>query len=404
MRNAFVWVLCIFCAACTTRPGTDTVIPPLPDLTADHTSRLLEALNDAVEENPKVADAHFQRANLYLRIGDWPAALEDINQAIRLDGNNSAYHYVRTQAAQRMGNANMAWESALQAEKLNNQTPEFFRLMGELCQERKDYAKAKQYLEKASEINPSDGVIDYFQAKVAAENGDTARALQAYERAIAKTPSYPETYNRLAEIANASQVHALALQYVRDGLRYDSIAQTTGQSIIRPPARARFYYNGANAYRQLEKPDSAIMWYKKALSLDTALYMANYHIGLLAFNARNYQEAKQRFEKVTQQKPGVHRLNYFLGMCYLAEGRQQDALVQFDTARKLDARDYRSAEQYKKLSGTLAWLRYLAKQDSASASSYRQLPRRKLEMLAPIVPEVVVPKVFQIKKDSTQNH
>ncbi len=398
MRSAFVWVLCIFCAACTSRPGTDKTIPPLPNLTADPTSGLMQALNDAIEDNPRVAEAYLQRANLYVKTGNWQSALDDINRAIRLEGNNSDYHYVRALAAQRKGDTKEAWESALQAEKLNNQTPEFFRLMGELCQERKEYAKAKQYLEKATEINPSDGEIDYFKAKIAAESGDTARALQGYERAQAKTPRYTETYNRLAEIANASQVYALALQYIRDGLHQDSLALATGQPAVRPTARALFYYNGANSYKGFDNTDSAKIWYIKALALDTALYKANFQVGILYFNEGNYPEAQQWLEKTQRQKPDQRHLSYLLGLCYLKANRQRDALAQFNAARQLDPKDYRAAEQYKKLNGTLSWLRYLARQDSVSASSYRQLPRRTLEMLAPIVP-----KVLEIKKDSTSN-
>ena len=398
---ALVLVLFAFCVACTPRPGTDTAIPPLPiqfngagspSPDVQTGSNLLSALSDAVEDYPRSPEAWYQRADYHLKINNGSAALSDIDRAIKLDPNNSLYHSLRASAHQRKGASELAWESARQAEKLNDQTPNFFRLMGGLLQARKEYAKANEYLNKALEINPSDAEIHYFKAKIAAETGDTARALQGYEIVLQQRPDYVETYNRLAEIANASQLSALALDYVRAGLRQDS-------------TNARLYYNAGNAHKIVSQLDSAKHWYAEAVARQPSLYIANFQAGLLYFAEKNYREAQHRFEEVRRFRPQLRRLNYYLGLCYAYTGREREALAQFDTARRADPLDGRAAEQYQKLNWLLVTRKNRRRQDSLIAllPPVRRIPQVMFEPLQPLPLKALPLKGPEIRKDTAQD-
>lgn len=401
MKQVFVGVCLVFCVSCTPRPGRDTAIAPVPKAAQENIPGLMAALTDAVEEYPRSPDAWLQRAQAYLQLGDENAALSDIEQAIRLNRNNPLYHYVKTLAYQRMGQAQPAWESALQAEKLNCETAEFYLLMGNLCQERKEYQKAYQYLKRALEINPSDGEITYFQAKIAAETGDTAKAMLGYESVLKQRPDYVETYNRLAEIANNAQVHALALSYIRDGFHQDSLGFVAkgSRTAIDQAAYAALYYNGANAYKSLAKWDTAKIWYEKAIAIKPSLYPAEYQLGLLLFNEQNYVQAQHHFEKVNTYQPGYRKLNYYIGLCLIQEGKLPEALSQFQAARKQDSLDVRITEQYQKTSRLIGIRDARQRRDSLTAllPPVRQVPRMKLEPLEP-----VVPKSVEIRSDSAK--
>lgn len=398
---ALVLILLAVCVACTPRPGTDTAIPPLPVSFngvgspvsgKEQAVSVFTVLTDAVGDYPRSPEAWYQRADYHLKTNNGSAALNDIDRAIRLDPNNSLYHSLRASAYQKKGAFELAWESARQAEKLNDQTPEFFRLMGGLLQARKEYAKANQYLDKALEINPSDAEVYYFKAKIAAETGDTARALQGYEITLQQRPDYVETYNRLAEIANASQLSELALDYVRAGLRRDS-------------TNARLYYNGGNAHKAVSRLDSAKRWYAKAVARQPSLYIANFQAGLLYFAEKNYPEARHRFEEVRRFRPQLRRLNYYLGLCYVYTGREREALAQFDTARRADPSDSKSVEQYQKLNWLLVTRRNRRRQDSLNAllPPVRRVPQPIFEPLRPLPLKAPPLRGPEIRKDTAQN-
>lgn len=388
IEQVFVFILFLCCAACQSRPGADTTIPPLPDLTKNHTDIVLQALTDAIDDDPRLTDAYQKRALTYLDLGNTQAALDDINRAIGLEISNSDYFRIRSTIYRKMEEPNLALQSALQAEKLNNQTPEFYLLMGDLYQERKEYAKARQYLNRALEISPNNGEVYYFKAKVAAETGDTLAALKFYETAMQKRPDFTESYNRMAEIHNATHVNMAALSFVKDGLRVDS-------------SNAMLYYNGGNSYRLLGMPDSAKFYYAKAVRLKPSLYLANFQAGLLYFADRDYLKSQHLFEQALKYKPDLPKLNYFLGMSYEFTGKRDEAIGQYATAMKLDPNDYKAAESFRKLSKQITdeKSRLLAKAhwDSLEALRPKVTKPKKVETLEPIAP--IIPQGSDVEKD-----
>ncbi|MES2730937.1 MAG: tetratricopeptide repeat protein [Bacteroidota bacterium] len=405
MAQVLVLFLLIFCVACRPRPGADTTMPPLSAsvtmAASDTNSPVLQALTDAVEDYSRSPQAWFQRADWYLKKGDWQNALNDINWAIRLDQNNSMYHYLLALTYQRLGNSKAAWESALQAEKLNNQMPEFFLLMGELSQQRKEYTQAQKYLGKALEINPSAGEVYYFKAKVAAETGDTTQALQWYHQGLKKRPDYVDMYNRLAELANASRNYELALQYVRDGLRQDSLkalVSLQAQDLGRKSAYANLFYNAGNSFKGLNKLDTAKYLFDKTVTIKPSFYEADYQLGLLYFNDKNYAKAQGHFEKVKKYQPQFRKTNYFLGVCYTQAGQLANASTELALARKADPTDNRIAEQSQKVSKLIAIQQYRQRRDSLNAllPPAERTPRRTFIPFEPIAP-----KSFEIKKDTS---
>jgi tetratricopeptide (TPR) repeat protein len=400
MVQALGLVSVLFCVSCHPGPGADTTIPDLPasitGVRNDVPVRLQEALTEAVEDYPRSPNAWYQRADWYLKQGNWKTALEDIDHAIRLDRNNSTYHFTKALAYQRMGETQLAWESAQQAEKLNHQSAKFYLLMGEIYQDRNEYAQSQKYLEKALKINPSDGEIFYFKARVAAEKGDTAQARQWYEQSLKKRPDFLDTYHRLAEIANNSGRPERALRYVREGLHQDSLRgkhQEDANAFY-----SQLYYQAGNAYKNLGNPDTAKYLYNQAIKFDPEMYLAHYQAGVLYFNDKNYQEARWRLEKADQKQPTLPKLNYYLGMCYLQADEVVAAHNRFKAAKQADPSDYRSIEQWKKTS----WLVYLLDKKRKDDSLYAIPPSRRVQKfnLEPLAP--MVPKTLQVPADSTR--
>gem|GEM_PF-2971344 len=400
MVQALGLVLLLFCGSCHPRPGVDTTIPQLPAFItgyqADTSSRILEALTEAVEDYSRSPDAWFQRSNWYLNQGNWEAALQDVERAIRLDRNNSNFHFVKALALQQMGDSKLAWESGQQAEKLNHQSAKFFLLMGELCQARNDYAQSQRYLERALEINPSDGEIFYFKARIAAQKGDTVQARQWYEHALTKRPDYLETYNRLAEIATHTGNPEKAVRYLYEGLRQDSVQGTvkTEKKVF----YGRLYYNAGNAYRNMGNADTAKYLYNRAVKFNPDMHHASYQAGLLYFSDKNYEAARQRFEAADTILPGLPRINYYLGVCYLQKGALMEAQGRFKAASRQDPSDYKATEQLKRTSRLLYAQEKKRQDDSLNAL----MPVRRVQKysLEPLLPSA--PKTLQITTDTSQ--
>jgi tetratricopeptide (TPR) repeat protein len=64
------------------------------------------------------------------------------------------------------------------------------------------------------------------------------------------------------------------------------------------PGHAGLHYKMGNVYQTTGRTDSAKIHFRKALEANPSLYMAQYHIGELFMQEKNYQEAINTFSQL----------------------------------------------------------------------------------------------------------
>jgi tetratricopeptide (TPR) repeat protein len=183
---------------------------------------VVHAYAQAIERNPKDAEAYHQRAHAHERLGHWKDALDDHSRAIQLASRNLALHICRGKAYLRLGEKdkavedfrkagtlkpkeanNLAWELVTSPDPLHRepglavelakqavrQAPGediYWNTLGVAHYRVGDWEAAIQALEEAEKLAPGKyfSFNAFFLAMCHHQLGDPAKAKEHYDRAV----------------------------------------------------------------------------------------------------------------------------------------------------------------------------------------------------------------------------
>lgn len=100
------------------------------------------------------------------------------------------------------------------------------------------------------------------------------------------------------------------------------------------PDNAEYYYQAGILFEQRERPDKAVPYYKKAISLDDRHANAHSRLGSLMFRAKRNVEAKASLEKSVRLLPDNPQAYFFLGKMQKEDREFTQALQSFEKAAK----------------------------------------------------------------------
>ncbi|MFC5270078.1 tetratricopeptide repeat protein [Adhaeribacter terreus] len=284
---------------------------------ADKPDVKIARLTEAIEREPKAAGLYAQRCRAYLDIKKNEEALKDAEKAISIDATNGEYFFLKAKAQRALNRLEAALSSAKAAETKNYRHAELYILMGEIFIIVKQYQQAIDYLNQALKLSSFNEFAYFYKGIVYAESGDTTRAISNFQTAIEQAPEFVEPYNELAKIHTAQRKFGEAHQYIQSGLRFDA-------------SNAFLHYNeGVNLVKQ-NLADSAATSFEKALRADTAMYLATYNLGVIAYNKDKYAEAVNYFENGLRYADRLPNLNLLLADSYEKSGRGEEALQQYN--------------------------------------------------------------------------
>ncbi|MBK0402853.1 tetratricopeptide repeat protein [Adhaeribacter sp. BT258] len=302
--------------ACSGKDKTQEKMVDLKSV-SDKPDLKIARLTEAIEKEPKNAVLYAQRSRLYLDLKKNEEALKDAEKAISLDASNGEFFFLKAKAQRALNRLEAALSSAKAAETKNYRQAELYILMGEIFIIVKQYQQAIDYLNQALKLSSFNEFAYFYKGIVYAESGDTTRAISNFQTAIEQSPEFVEPYNELAKIHTAQRKFGEAHQYIQSGLRFDG-------------SNAFLHYNeGVNLVRQ-NLADSAAASFKQALLADTAMYLANYNLGVIAYNKDKYADAAVYFEKGLHHADKLPNLNLLLADSYEKSGRREDALRQYN--------------------------------------------------------------------------
>ena len=131
----------------------------------------------------------------------------------------------------------------------------------------------------------------------------------------------------------ADKLHTEGLMLFDEG-KYRDAVEVWFHEIVLEPMRPRPYNNIGIAYRKLGKPDIAISYHKKAMSVDPSFGHAYYSLGLIYYDKKDYKKALDMFLKAVRNKYADADVYYSLGQSYKNLKQYPEALAAYDAAVK----------------------------------------------------------------------
>jgi tetratricopeptide (TPR) repeat protein len=187
--------------------------------------------------------------------------------------------------------------------------------------------KAIAAFKRSIELDPGNAVSHNYLGFAYFFNRQYEEAISAFEKAIELSPNYADVYNNLGmvyqeigEIAKAKDAFRRALQFTtypnpeRPYFNLGKIAIEEGdyeeaeflfrKVISVAPGMAEAHERLGFALEQMGKIRKALDEYGKAVELKPQLPLANFHLGNLYFQLREYDKAKRYLYEVISIVPG----------------------------------------------------------------------------------------------------
>lgn len=260
----------------------------------------LNALTDAIEDNPDNDEYYFKRAKIYLDGRKFNPALADINQAISLEKGNEDYYYLLGKIYHSMGKNTFALKAAQQAESFNSQNPDLYILIADIYWDLNDLKNSDFYVNKAADLAPMHSEINVLKARVMARKGDTSGAARTLKDGLNKDRENVDSYKELIKIYESQKKYDSALYYIvaaREVDRFDPYWE---------------FYEG-KVYEDLKLIESAKRSYVAAINKDSSFYQAGYRLALINYHQNNLALAYNSLIKVLPFENGDKDINLLLG-------------------------------------------------------------------------------------------
>ena len=262
-----------------------------------------------------VASMYYQRGGQALAENDLNTAAQSMQQAITL-GSGDLYYRGLAQVYMTRANQVVAERSG---EQLNNTEAQEFQ---------QAYQAAVQSAQRATQQDPTNyqnwralGEI-YRQAVVYGVQGAYEQSKQAYNRALEENPRSPSLNLQLArlEIANDNLEDARGFIDTATNLK----ANYTEAIFL----SAQIAATQGNTEEAIQRTVAAT----RTAPNDPGLH---FQLGLLQYNAENYNEAAGAFERAVRIQPRYANAKYFLGLSYWQADQSDAAVAQFEDLTEL---------------------------------------------------------------------
>ena len=218
------------------------------------------------------------------------------------------------------------------------------------------YKEAIPYLEKAkAQDNP---VLQQVLAQSYLESGQYDKALSEFQRLLLRDPDAPAVHMLLGEAYDAENQSERAMAEYRaatakgytpdahfglgyllwkDG-RYAAASEEFQKELSYDPKNSlALAYLGDIALKQGD-PAKAEPLLRRAIALKIDLRVAHFDLGVIAFDAKRYEQAEKEFAVAVRLAPKDADAHYRLARLYQATGRPADAQRELAIVKELHQR------------------------------------------------------------------
>jgi tetratricopeptide (TPR) repeat protein len=244
------------------------------------------------------------------------SALNVAFSAIRLDSTNSSFYVKLSDIYFAMANVEMTEEILEKALALDNKNNEACLKLAELHFLVEDYNLAQKDVKKAIELQTHNPKAYFISAWIFREQGDTLAAIRNYLIAVDQNPDYFDAYMELGVLYhyrhdplaidyynnalnvkpnNVQALYNIAMFYQEAG-NYEKALERYRMILQVEPQNKHALHNMGWVYlKGEEKYEEAVVFFTKAIQLDTNYIEAIYNRGLSFEKLKEYENARQDY-------------------------------------------------------------------------------------------------------------
>lgn len=336
--------LCFFSACQSDKKQFVETLPPFPDSVTTKISNQVQFLNTQIEQsenNKSKAHYHYKRASLYLSSGKENIALEDIETAISLDSTKGKYYFALAQAYEQREEPEKVMEAAKKAIDMDFTDLELYRLYAYSAFSQEKWSESLMAFEEMAHRTGEKVETLYYQGVIWNKKNDTTKAIPFLRQAIQKDSTYIPAYTELVKVYNTLELPKNAWREAQIAFQKLSSETVRNKENDRTLAQLSLHYG--NTWSNLNKRDSSIVWYRKAVEQDSTLDEAALQVGMYMYEKKYYIQSEYYLKKVLSQKPSQKIANYLLGYLYEYKLYQPtDKLERFKIARNYFEKAYQA--------------------------------------------------------------
>lgn len=175
----------------------------------------------------------------------------------------------------------------------------------------RDFEEVTNYLEQAEHYNRGIPEVRFLRGHVALALSRLPEARAAFEGVLAQYPTYGAAWHGLGDVAYAEGKFTEALRHYFREIEHNPTPQT--------------WYNVGNAYRSIDKPDSARASFEKSISLDPSFPLPLHSLAELDDVAGDYGSALVYARRALTIDPQNYTYQYLVGTLLFRLGRLDEA-------------------------------------------------------------------------------
>ena len=277
----------------------------------------IDAVSQALEEDPYNPGLYFTRANLYYDEGSYELALQDMQSAITLDSTVVDYYIVLSQLFIETGNAEKAILGMRKAIAIAPDDVTSYLLAGKYAYIVQEYQSAVDFLNQALVIDVTNPDAYFLKGAIYRDMGDTAKSISNFLTCVEQDPSYDEAFLQVALLYsyqkdplaityynnalksnqdNLFVYNGLGKYYMRQGQFKDAITAFR-EIIIRDMDAPETMYQIAECYLEMDSIDKAYLHFDMAIESDPLFVEAYYKRGYVALLKDDLKNARFNFEQ-----------------------------------------------------------------------------------------------------------
>jgi tetratricopeptide (TPR) repeat protein len=354
-----------------TDKGTDAAIQNNIGVELSNAGKLDAAVahyDEAIRLNPRLSEAHNNRANAYVRLGRLDDAVIAYREAVTLAPHSSLFHYNLGSALLDKGDFEAAVEQLRTALSLGPSHANTYLNLGLALSGLERNSEALNAYDQAARLDPTNISALSGRGLSLSKLGKFEEALQAQQEAVealresgrADDPAYIQIYQHLAEVLanlgrwneardvieewerrapNDAAVH-YARGVVSDNLdQYEQATQAYKIAVRLMPDFPQALGGLGTDLVRLGQPEAAIGPLEQAIQLDPDNGSLRFNLGLVHKTMNRFADAAQSFQEAVQL--GMETVDAYaeLGYSRLQMGNLDGALAAYAKAEERDSHD-----------------------------------------------------------------